>query len=264
VNTARNGEDDGRFHVAVKVTGPVAGLWHYEYAVHNFDNNRGGATLRIPTCPSSPVSGVGFRDTDNDPLTDWTASQIGCELVFQAPGNNPLDWNAIYNFWFDSPQPPVAGSVTIDQARPGPGALSIAVASQVPSGVAEVGIVGPGCGSPAPVLAAVGLPTLGNGAFALSATVAPNGALFIARSFGQTDIPLAPGCSQYLDTATLSVLAFYVVDGTGTIAVPMAIPADPVLDGLPVFFQAAELVTGGPVLGGFTLSNGLELVLSCP
>src|SRR5262245_43708757 len=48
LNMAGNGVDDGRIAVAVKVTGPNNGLWHYEYAVHNIDNNRGAAALHIP------------------------------------------------------------------------------------------------------------------------------------------------------------------------------------------------------------------------
>src|SRR6185503_10688720 len=41
VSSATNGSDDGRLYVAVKVTGPVDGYFHYEYAIHNRDNARG-------------------------------------------------------------------------------------------------------------------------------------------------------------------------------------------------------------------------------
>src|SRR5690606_4773808 len=69
-DTGTNGNDDGRFEVAVKVTGPVNGRWHYEYAVLNIDNNRGGAAFRLPVCPSGTVVNLGSRDIDTDPLND--------------------------------------------------------------------------------------------------------------------------------------------------------------------------------------------------
>jgi hypothetical protein len=50
---------DGRFAVAVKVTGPTNGLWHYEYAIHNQDNGRGGAAFRLPVCASARVVAAG-------------------------------------------------------------------------------------------------------------------------------------------------------------------------------------------------------------
>jgi hypothetical protein len=70
VTTASNGADDGHFVVGVKVTGPVDGLWHYEYAIHNQDNHRGAAAVRIPVCPTARVVAAGFRDLDADPLND--------------------------------------------------------------------------------------------------------------------------------------------------------------------------------------------------
>ncbi|MFN9948043.1 MAG: hypothetical protein ACK56S_14480, partial [Planctomycetota bacterium] len=146
-NTAGNGMDDGRFLVAAKVTGPVNGVYHYEYAVHNIDNARGGASLKIPLAPSAQLTAVGFRDIDGNVLNDWSWSRNGGELAFLASANNSLDWNSIYNFWFDTTVAPTTGTVTIDQARIGPGALSVAVASDVPNGAlsATVASLGTGC-----------------------------------------------------------------------------------------------------------------------
>lgn len=143
-----NGADDGRFLVAVKVTGPVGGLWHYEYAIHNIDNHRAGASFRLPVAPGATVQNVGFRDIDADPLDDWTFAQSATELTFSAVGTNALEWNTIYNCWFDCSIPPGAGAMTIDQARPGPGALSVQVGSVVPSGLAfaNKASIGSACG----------------------------------------------------------------------------------------------------------------------
>ncbi|MFN7591566.1 MAG: hypothetical protein ACK501_20855 [Planctomycetota bacterium] len=144
-----NGTGDGSFLVAVKTSGPTAGMYHYEYAIHNIDNHRGGASFRIPVAPGAIVANAGFRDLDTDPLNDWTFSQVGNEVVFTAVGTNALDWNTIYNCWFDCSIAPGAGSMTIDQARPGTGALSVAVASRVPSGLAFANkfSVGGSCGN---------------------------------------------------------------------------------------------------------------------
>jgi hypothetical protein len=145
VTNARNGDDDGHFLVAVKTTALGGGLWHYEYALQNFDNHRGGATLRIPVNPTSQVGNITFRDPNADPLDGWIASRQGAELVFTAPANNPLNWNNIYNFGFDCDVPPIAGAVAVDQARLGAGALAVTIPTQVPAGLAAVTTLGPGC-----------------------------------------------------------------------------------------------------------------------
>ncbi|MGE3174068.1 MAG: hypothetical protein AB7O97_15685 [Planctomycetota bacterium] len=148
VDVAGNGQDDGRFAVGVKVTGPVGGMWHYEFAVHNLDNSRGAGVLRIPVDPGAVVANAGFRDLDVDPINDWTFARVGNEITFSAGAQNAVEWNTLYNFWFDCSVAPSFGIVTVDQARPGPGALGIAFNSEVPSGIpsARVQSVGTGCG----------------------------------------------------------------------------------------------------------------------
>ncbi|MCA8941028.1 MAG: hypothetical protein KDB80_00595 [Planctomycetes bacterium] len=143
-----NGSDDGRFLVAVKVTGPDAGMYHYEYAVHNLDNSRAGATFRVPLAAGATVGGFGSHDVDHDPTNDWSSARVGNEIVYSAPASNPHEWNTIYNFWFDCDESPSFGQVGIDQARPGPGAMTVFVDAQVPSGVPTANItpVGAGCG----------------------------------------------------------------------------------------------------------------------
>ncbi|MGE3171721.1 MAG: lamin tail domain-containing protein [Planctomycetota bacterium] len=134
VGTGRNGNDDGTFAVGVKTTDLGGGNYHYEYAVHNIDNARGGASLRIPVPASSIVGNMSFRDIDANALNNWIGTHVGNEVVFTAPPSNPLDWNSIYNFGFDCNRSPGGGSVAIDQARIGPGALSVAVPARIPTG----------------------------------------------------------------------------------------------------------------------------------
>jgi hypothetical protein len=149
VASARNGNDDGWFFVAVKVTDNGNGTWHYEYAVENFDNARGGASLHVPMLTTANVTNIGFRDVDQNVLNDWTWNRTASELVFTAAATNALDWNTIYNFWFDCDVAPSNGQVQIDEARIGPGNLTVAVGSRVPSGIptADVTTVGTGCGA---------------------------------------------------------------------------------------------------------------------
>ncbi len=148
LDSGGNGTDDGRFFVAVKVTPLGGGQYHYEYAVHNVDNSRGGATLRVPVDPAAVVTNYTFGDIDNNPLNEWLGARAGNEVVFTAPGNNPLNWNTIYNFGFDCNIAPGGGAVLLDEARVGPGALSVTVLSQIPGGmpVAMVSSIGTGCG----------------------------------------------------------------------------------------------------------------------
>ena len=112
------GPSDGRVYVAVKVTGPTNGKYHYEYAVHNRDNKGGVGVFRVPSCPSAIVSGVGFHDVDvpASAANDWTFANNGSELTWTAPAGNSLRWNMLFNFWFDSDAAPGRGQ---HHARPG-------------------------------------------------------------------------------------------------------------------------------------------------
>ena len=149
LDSGSNGNDDGRFFVACKVTPLGGGQFHYEYAVHNVDNSRGGATFRVPVDPAAVVANYSFRDIDNNALNNWIGARQGNEVVFTAPVSNPLNWNTIYNFGFDCNIAPGGGGVVLDEARLGAGALSVTVLSQIPGGVpvAQVTSVGTPCAS---------------------------------------------------------------------------------------------------------------------
>jgi len=148
VNWGSNGNDDGRFFVASKATSLGGGNHHYEYAVHNVDNSRAGASFRVPIDPGAVASNFTFRDIDGNPLNDWTATRVGNEIHFTAPANNPHEWNTIYNFGFDANFAPGSSAVQIDEARPGPGALFVTIGALAPSGstYAQATAFGEGCG----------------------------------------------------------------------------------------------------------------------
>lgn len=259
VTMGGNGNDDGRFVIAVKVTGPTNGRWHYEYAVHDIDNSRGGAALRIPVCPTGSVTNIGFRDIDTNTLNDWTGSFANGEVAWLAPANNALNWNSIYNFYFDSDVAPASGTAVIDEARIGAGALDVQVATTVP-GLQPAVDLGLGCGTPALELRGNGVPSAGNAAFAIDCYGAPNQGLFAVYGFAAGNVAWAPGCTQYLDSNLMGVHGFLLTDGSGHVAIPLGVPAGFVP--MDLYWQAATLIPGGPIYGSVGLSNGLLVRLA--
>ena len=144
----QNGNDDGRFFVASKVTPIGGGSYHYEYAIHNVDNSRGGASFEVPIAAAATATNFTFGDLDQDPNNDWTAQRVNNRIVFTAPaGQNPLEWNTIYNFGFDADVAPGASMCDITEARPGPGAPIVQVQTEVPGGttIASFNAFGAGC-----------------------------------------------------------------------------------------------------------------------
>jgi hypothetical protein len=250
---------DGRFAVAVKVTGPTNGLWHYEYCVHNVDNHRGGATFSLPVCPTGRVLNIGFRDIDTNALNDWTSSVANGRITWSAPSTNPHNWNTLYNFWFDSDVAPGAGVAQIDQARVGPGALAVDVNTTAPTLQPAV-YLGAGCGSPNSTLAVNGVPSAGNAGFALNMTSAPNTYVLLAYSAASGNTPLAAGCNAYIDLGAYDVAGLFLTDASGSASVGLPIPAG--LSPTSLTFQGAPFVPNPPVLGLVSLTNGLTLRLA--
>jgi hypothetical protein len=114
VASGAGGGFDGRVFVAGKAT-QQGSVWHYELALQNRDNAGGLDGVRIPLAPGAVINAAGMLDIDSDPLNDWTAAVVGNELVFTGTGN-PLEWNTIYNVWFDSDAGPAPASVAVEQA----------------------------------------------------------------------------------------------------------------------------------------------------
>ncbi len=56
---------DGRFILACKVTGPAAGLYTYEYALHNLNSHRCAGSFIVPLPGTqTALTGVGFHDSE--------------------------------------------------------------------------------------------------------------------------------------------------------------------------------------------------------
>ncbi len=260
IGTGSLTDADGRFAVAVKVSGPVNGLWHYEYCVHNIDNHRGGATFSLPMPSNSRVQNIGFRDIDTNALNDWTSSVSGGRLTWSAPVTNPHNWNTLYNFWFDSDVAPGAGNATIDQARIGPGALNVTVATTVPA-VQPAVYLGAGCGTPTSTLAINSLPAAGNATFALTMNTAPGAPVLVLFSSGNSVTNLGPGCDAYLDLLGYGTVGVYLADAQGVATAP--IPVNPLQLAASLTFQGAPLLQNAPLFGLVGLTNGLEVRFAC-
>jgi hypothetical protein len=276
IDSGSNGNDDGRFYVAVKVTGPSNGRYHYEYAVQNRDNVRGMGAFRIPVCVDAQISGLGFHDFDRQALTDWSGAKVGNEIVFQVNSlhPNPLRWNSIFNFWFDCDAAPLPGTTLLDQYDVGAGALVVPVPSSTPSGLWNQNL-GAGCGVPgAPALYGVGTPdraAIPNASFALRSTGNPaNAPCGFLLSLVPGATPLGGGCVAWTgDVLSLVGPLATVADAGGGTTLGLAVPNSPSLEGQTLDLQMINIVPGGAFLGAINLSNGLRvrignLIAGCP
>ncbi len=138
---------DGRFIAGAKVIDNNDGTWRYEYAVHNLNSHRAGASLAIPLPRGAMVSGTRFHDVNyhsGEPFdnTDWSITIGADAVVFSSPqtfaenpNTNALRWSTLYNFSLTTDVPPAPGHLTLGLFRPGaPGEPdSMAIPLPVPS-----------------------------------------------------------------------------------------------------------------------------------
>jgi hypothetical protein len=142
---------DGRAVIGYKVTGPDAGVWHYEYALYNQNLDRGIQSFSVPLGCGVGVNNLGFHGPLNDrgwphdgTLGDagfsnapWTANQTASALSWstetfaQNQNANAVRWGTLYNFRFDSDRPPQAMNATIGFFKTG---TPITVGIQGPTG----------------------------------------------------------------------------------------------------------------------------------
>jgi hypothetical protein len=125
---------DGKFFVGYKVTGPTAGVWHYEYAIFNMNLDRAIQSFEVvfPLFPAN-LSNVGFHAPPQHPgwandgtlnnagysSTPWTFTDNGpsvtwnCETFAQNQNANAVRWGTLYNFRFDSNAAPDIATANI-------------------------------------------------------------------------------------------------------------------------------------------------------
>jgi len=150
---------DGRYILACKVSGPVSGVYTYEYALHNLNSHRSAASFSVPfptAGAASASTGRGFRDVEyhsgepnevaNPASDDWSIAPTGASLTWSGasyvgsapiyttnglfvtgftPGTgndhtaNAIRWGTLFNFRFQSTTAPGNGQIQIGLFRPG-------------------------------------------------------------------------------------------------------------------------------------------------
>ena len=119
--------NDGIFFIGYKVTGPSAGLWHYEYALFNMNLDRAIQSFEIVFPVFQPsLTNIAFHAPPQHPgwaqdgtqgdagysSTPWSFNQTSysatwnCETFAQNQNANAIRWGTLYNFGFDSSAPP--------------------------------------------------------------------------------------------------------------------------------------------------------------
>ncbi|MCC6784507.1 MAG: hypothetical protein IT457_16810 [Planctomycetes bacterium] len=118
----------------------------------------------------------------------------------------------------------------------------------------------PGTAGRLPRIGAAGLPLLGNAGFAATLRDAlPNSSAALVVGLRTAQIPLAGGCTLWVDSAIVFLGAN--TDALGTASVSLAVPPTPALLGGELAHQFAIADPQGGFLGGLALSDALlELV----
>jgi hypothetical protein len=202
---------DGRAFVACKVTGPVAGVWHYEYALYNQNLDRGIQSFSVPLGCGITVSNLGFHAPLNHPgfpndgtqgdagfsNVAWTSNQTAdavswnTETFAQNQNANAIRWGTLYNFRFDSDRRPIATNATIGFFKTG-----------TPVSVA---ILGPNvCSStPSPTATATATPTASSTVTpSATPTVSPTATPTVTATITPTITPTATPAAQALNFST--------------------------------------------------------------
>jgi hypothetical protein len=144
--------NDGIFWVGYKVTGPNAGVWHYEYAVYNQNLDRAIQSFEVVFPGFLPVvSNVGFHAPPQHPgfANDGTQNNAGyssepwlftksfnsaiwnCQTFAENENANAIRFGTLYNFRFDSDAPPAPSTANIGFFKIG---SPISVTIQAPIG----------------------------------------------------------------------------------------------------------------------------------
>jgi hypothetical protein len=145
--------NDGFGLLGYKVTNPSAGVWHYEYAVYNQNLDRAIQSFSVPLGPGISVSNIGFHAPPQHPafahdgtvgdagfsITPWTPDQTANSLTWstetfaQNPNANAIRWGTLYNFRFDSDQPPQTTNATIGFFKTG-SPVTVQIQAPTPQG----------------------------------------------------------------------------------------------------------------------------------
>ena len=144
---------DGIFFVGYKVTGPNAGVWHYEYALYNQNLDRAIQSFTVPVGPGVNVNNIDFHAPPQHPgwandgtqnnqgysSTPWTVDTSdptsitwSTETFATNQNANAIRFGTLYNFRFDADQGPNPTDATVGFFKIG---SPIGVVVHAPGGV---------------------------------------------------------------------------------------------------------------------------------
>jgi len=215
--------NDGIWFLGYKVTNPSTGVWHYEYALHNQNLDRGIQSFSVPLGPGVNISNIGFHAPRQEPpwandgtfnnqgysSTPWTVTQDGSSITWstqtfaQNQNANAIRFGTLYNFRFDADQPPQTASATVGFFKTGSPMM--------------VAIQGPmGGGTPTPTPTASPTPTA-------TATASPSPTPTATATF--TPMPTATATFTPTPTPTATstptpCIGVYVINQIGGSIVP--------------------------------------------
>ena len=143
--------NDGIWFMAYKVTQPSADVWHYEYALFNMNLDRSIQSFSVPLGAGVNVNSIGFHAPPQHPgwphdgtqgdagfsSTPWDVTQDTNSITWSTetfaanPNANAIRWGTLYNFRFNSNQPPQTVNATVGFFKTG---SPMTVEIQAPSG----------------------------------------------------------------------------------------------------------------------------------
>src|SRR5438876_3953610 len=143
--------NDGIWFMGYKVSGPTAGLWHYEYALYNQNLDRAIQSFSVPLGAGVNISNIDFHAPPQEPgwandnipggqgysSMPWAVTQTSDSITWnsetfaQNQAANAIRFGTLYNFRFDADQPPQTANATVGYFKTG---SPMMVAIQAPMG----------------------------------------------------------------------------------------------------------------------------------
>ena len=143
--------NDGISFAGYKVTSPTPGVYHYEYAVYNYNLDRSIQSFSVPLGAGANLSNIGFHAPPQEPgwandgtfnnqgysSMPWAVTQTSDSITWnsetfaQNQNANAIRFGTLYNFRFDADQPPQSADATVGFFKTG---SPTTVAIQAPAG----------------------------------------------------------------------------------------------------------------------------------
>ena len=173
--------NDGIFFVGYKVTGPNAGVYHYEYAIYNQNLDRAIQSFEVvyPLFPPIVLNNVGFHAPPQHPgfandgtqgdagyssdpwifTTSFTSATWNCQTFAENQNANAIRFGTLYNFRFDSTAPPAETTANIGFFKTG-SPISVKVQAPAQSDATPTATPSATPPTPTPTVTPTATPTL--------------------------------------------------------------------------------------------------------